>query len=238
MKCLFLELKSSNMICQCVSCELKTLFYNCVDISEIDHYCQSKTEKPYKEGEVIFKQGDQIVDFLYLKEGLVKLYRTTESGEEQIISFGKPFDFVSILSLFSSTTYNYSVAAVSASVVCSFDLSEISKLVQTNGAFAMHLIQTINKSSDRIIINTLDLLQKRLYGRIAYILLYFADEVYMQDEFDLPISRKEISQYIGMTQENVIRAISSLRKDGTIKVFGKSFALVDKKRLMRMRDLS
>lgn len=226
------------MICQCDSCELKTLFYNCIDLSEVEKYCQSKTETNYKEGELIFSQGDIITDFLYLKEGLVKLYRTNEKGEEQIISFGKPFDFVSILSLFSSTEYNYSVSAVENSVICSFKLIEIKKLVQMNGTFAMHLIQTINKSSDRIILNTLNLLQKRLYGRIAYLLLYFAEEVYKKDEFDLPISRKEISQYIGMTQENVIRAISSLRKDGTIKVFGKSFSLVDKTRLQRMRDLS
>lgn len=226
------------MLCQCESCDLKNLFFNCIDENQVEQYCDSRTETSYKEGEHIIKQGEAISEFLYLKEGLVKLFRTNEHGEEQIISFGKPYDFVSILSVFSSSQYNYSVTALKPSVICSFNLSEITNLILDNGLFAMNLIQTLTRSSDRIILNSLSLLQKRLYGRIAHTLLYFADEIFLSDEYELPVSRKEMSQYIGMTQENVIRALSSLRKDGSIKVFGKSISIEDKERLKRMRDLS
>jgi len=226
------------MICQCEYCDLKMLFFNCIGEDEVEHYCDSRKETTYQEGESIIIQDQAITEFLYLKEGLVKLFRTNEHGEEQIISFGKPYDFVSILSVFSNSNYNYSVTALRPSVICSFNLSQITDLIQSNGLFAMHLIQTLNKSSDRIILNTLSILQKRLYGRIAHTLLYFADDIFFKDEFELPISRKEMSQYIGMTQENVIRALSSLRKDGMIKVYGKSITIEDKVRLKRMRELS
>lgn len=226
------------MVCQCEFCDLKMLFFNCIGDDEVEKYCESRTETPFKEGAQIIVQGEPISEFLYLKEGLVKLFRTNENGEEQIISIGKPYDFVSILSVFSTDRYNYSVTALSPSVICSFKLSQITDLIRSNGLFALNLIQTLTKSSDRIIINTMGLLQKRLYGRLAYLLLYFADEVFHKDEYELPLSRKEISQYIGMTQENVIRAISSLRKDGTIKVFGKLISIEDKVRLKRMNELS
>lgn len=226
------------MICQCETCDLKMLFFNCISSDKIEEYCESRTETTYEEGDSIIVQGNSISEFLYLKEGLVKLFRTTENNEEQIISFGKPYDFVSILSVFSNTNYNYSVTALQKSVVCSFSLNQILELVQSNGTFALHLIQTLTKSSDRIILDSLNLLQKRLYGRIAYLLMYFADEIFRSNEFDLPLSRKEIAQYIGMSQENVIRALSSLRKDGTIQVFGKSISIKDKERLSRMRNLS
>lgn len=226
------------MVCQCEYCDLKMLFFNCIDKDQVEHYCDSRTETAYKEGESIIVQDQNISDFLYLKEGLVKLFRTNEHGDEQIISFGKPYDFVSILSVFSSSKYNYSVTALRPSVICSFKLTQITDLIQSNGLFAMHLIQTLTKSSDRIIINSLNLLQKRLYGRIAHLLLYFSDDIFFQDQFELPLSRKEISQYIGLTQENVIRALSALRKDGTIQVYGKSISIIDKERLLRMRELS
>jgi CRP/FNR family transcriptional regulator len=208
------------MICQCETCDLKMLFFNCISIDEIEEYCESRTETTYQEGETIIEQGQNINKFLYLKEGLVKLYRKNEHDEEQIISFGKPYDFVSILSVFSNMHYNYSVTALQQSVVCSFELSQISDLIQSNGTFALHLIQTLTKSSDRIILDSLNLLQKRLYGRVAYLLLYFSEEIFRNQQFDLPISRKEMAQYIGMSQENVIRALSALRKDGIIEVFG------------------
>jgi len=189
-------------------------------------------------GESLIKQGDVIKDFIYLKEGLVKLYRDTDHGQTQIISFGKPYDFVSLLSVFADGHYNYSVTAIEDSVACLFDLNEIKHLVQTNGAFAMHLIQTQNRSSDRIILNSLNLLQKRLYGRVATVILYFANDIYKNDEFELPISRKEMAQYIGMSIENVIRAISAFRKDKIIKVYGKNLAILDRNRLEQMRDFS
>jgi len=226
------------MICQCETCDLKMLFFNCISMDQIEEYCESRKETTLEEGESIIVQGDKIKEFLYLKEGLVKLYRTNEQGEEQIISFGKPYDFVSILSVFSNTHYNYSVTALQKSVVCSFDLIQITELIQSNGTFALHLIQTLTKSSDRIILNTLSLLRKRLYGRVAYLLIYFAEDIFYKDEYDLPVSRKEMAQYIGMSQENVIRALSALRKDGIIQVFGKSISIKDKVRLSRMRDLS
>ena len=45
--------------------------------------------------------------------------------------------------------------------------------------------------------------------------------------FDLPVSRKEIADYIGMSTANVIRTLSDFKKDGIIKVFGKTIEIVD-----------
>ena len=226
------------MICSCEFCDLKTLFYASLKSDDLERYCSTRHETSIKAGESLIKQGDEIKDFIYLKEGLVKLYRKSDQGQIQIISFGKPFDFVSLLSVFSDEKYNYSVTALEDSIACMFNLDEIKKLIKTNGEFAMHLIRTQNRSSDRIILNTLNMLQKRLYGRVAAVLLYFADEIYKTDEYELPVSRKEVAQYIGMSIENVIRAISAFRKDKIIQVYGKNLSIINRNRLEQMRDFS
>lgn len=226
------------MICSCDFCDLKNLFYASLNSVDLEKFCSSRHEISLKTGQHLIRQNDEIKDFIYLKEGLVKLYRNSKQNQTQIISFGKPFDFVSLLSVFSDERYNYSVTALVDSVACVFDLNEIKKLIRSNGEFAMQLIQAQNRSSDRIIIDSLNMLQKRLYGRIATVLLYFADEIYKDDAYELPISRKELAQFIGMSIENVIRAISAFRKDKIIQVYGKNFAIVDRNRLEQMRDFS
>jgi CRP/FNR family transcriptional regulator len=45
--------------------------------------------------------------------------------------------------------------------------------------------------------------------------------------FDLPVSRKEIADYIGMSTANVIRTLSDFKRDGIIKVFGKTIEIID-----------
>ncbi len=226
------------MICSCDFCDLKNLFYASLNSVDLEKFCSSRHEISLKTGQHLIRQNDEIKDFIYLKEGLVKLYRNSKQNQTQIISFGKPFDFVSLLSVFSDERYNYSVTALVDSVACVFDLNEIKKLIRSNGEFAMQLIQAQNRSSDRIIIDSLNMLQKRLYGRVATVLLYFADEIYKDDAYELPISRKELAQFIGMSIENVIRAISAFRKDKIIQVYGKNFAIVDRNRLEQMRDFS
>jgi len=88
--------------------------------------------------------------------------------------------------------------------------------------------------SDKIIIESMEIRQRNLRGRVAYILLYFADKIFNSNEFELPISRKEIAEYIGMTTENVIRALSEFRKDKLIKIYGKLIEISDKKMLERV----
>src|SRR5680860_554588 len=108
--------------CSCEKCQLKTLFFSHVTIDELADICEIKVERSYSKGEIITKEGDVINEFLYLKEGLVKLSKTTIENKDQIISFSKPFDFVSLLSIFSSDIYKYSVSAIEDSVVCILDL--------------------------------------------------------------------------------------------------------------------
>lgn len=224
--------------CNCEGCELKTLFFENVTTMEIESICSRKTQFSYKKGEIIIREGDEIKDFIYLKSGLVKLYRRGPDAKEQIICFGLPLDFVSLLSIFSETHYNYSVAAIEDSVTCNIDLSEIKNIALHNGKFTLNVLEKINKASDRIILEFLEVKRKRLNGRIAYILLYFAKNVYKNQTFELPVSRKEIAEYIGMTIENVIRTLSEFRKDNIIKIYGASIEIVDIQRLEKISELS
>jgi CRP-like cAMP-binding protein len=223
--------------CNCDGCELKSLFFENVSISEIELICTRKTEISYKKGEVIIHEGDPIINFTYLKTGLVKLYRHANLEREQIICFALPLDFVSLLSVFSEKKYNYSVAALEDSTTCNINLNEIKSIAMENGKFALSIVEKVNRATDRIILDLLKIKHKRLNGRIAFILLFFSKDIYHSNSFNLPVSRKEIAEYIGMTVENVIRTLSDFRKDGIIKIFGPLIEIIDEERLARIAEL-
>ena len=224
--------------CSCEGCELKNLFFENVSNLEIELMCTKKIENTFKKGTYILKEGEEIKEFTYLKSGLVKLFKHSGHDKEQIICFSGPLDFVSLLSLFSESKYHYSVVALEDSVTCSLQLDEVRNMAETNGKFALSMIKKINKASDKIIMEMLELKQKRLFGRIAYILIFFYEKVYFSLSFELPVSRKEIAEFIGMTIENVIRTLSDLRKDGIIKIYGKTIEIVDIERLKKIKELS
>jgi CRP/FNR family transcriptional regulator len=206
---------------------LKGLFFDKLEGKQLDIICSHKAEKEFRQGETIIKEGTIIRDFAYLKSGLVKLFRSDMKGREQIITIAKPFDYVSLLSVFSNPRYNYSVSALEDSVTCNLSMKEIKSLVQENGDLALNLLSKMSKVADKIILDTLEIRRKHLRGRVAFLLLYFSQEVYFSHEFDLPLSRKEMADYVGMTTENVIRSLSELRKDGILKIYGKTIQIVN-----------
>lgn len=225
------------VVCDCRDCELRSLFFNNVKDREFGYICTSKYEQNFKNGDIIIQEGEGIKEFLYLKSGLVKLFKTGEGNRDQIIKIAEPFDFVSMLSVFSDTHFRYSVSALEDSTVCYVDLDTIKNLVKTNGQFAIDLLERMSKTSDDIIKTNLEINRKNLRGRIAYVLLYFSKVIYKSNSFELPISRKEMAEFIEMTTENVIRTLSEFRKDQIIKINGKIIEIIDPERLERICNL-
>ncbi len=223
--------------CKCESCDLRNLFLEKVAENEMVMLCSIKKETEHKKGELIINAGDPVVDFTYLKEGLVKLYKINEQGKEQIISFAKPMDFVSILSVFSEHEYQYSVMAIEDSVTCNISFEVIMRLINNNPGFASNMLSKMSKISDKLILENLEIRDKNLRGRVAYLLLYFSNHVYQRLDFELPVSRKEMGNFIGMSTENVIRALSDFRKSNIIKIFGKVIEIVDIEKLNQIARL-
>lgn len=217
--------------CVCENCEFRNIVFKHLKDEDIQELCNNKKEHFFSKGEVISHQGDRITEFRYLKKGLVKVYRHEGQEDEQIITITRPFEFVNNTALIEGDHYKYSVSALEDSEICEVKMEFIKKLLYTNGEFATGLLTKMAIMNDKIITQFLDIRRRNLTGRVAYVLLYFAKEIYNSLIFELPVSRKEIADYIGMSTANVIRTLSDFKRDGIIKVYSKTIEVSDMKRL-------
>ncbi|HHB52397.1 MAG TPA: Crp/Fnr family transcriptional regulator, partial [Saprospiraceae bacterium] len=112
MSYIYHEENDLSMQCSCDNCHIKMIFYESLMSNDLEGFCGNRTEIILPKGYTFIKQGDEIKNFKYLKEGLIKLHKVGESGKTQIISFGKPMDFVSIHNIFAEKTYSYSVTTL------------------------------------------------------------------------------------------------------------------------------
>lgn len=218
----------------CRHCTLKSLLFTKMTDDELEYLNKFRQEIVFAKGELIIQEGAPIVEFLYLKKGLIKLVKKGENQRERIISIARPMDFVSLLSTFSDKVYQFSITALEESVVCTIDLDSMKTVIRKNGGFALELLEHVTRSSNFVIQSTYDIDDKHLRGRIAYILLWFSNKIYHTNSFGLPISRKEIGELINMTTENVIRILSEFRKDGIIRIDGKIIEILNKELLEKL----
>ncbi|HUX55003.1 MAG TPA: Crp/Fnr family transcriptional regulator [Williamwhitmania sp.] len=212
----------------CRNCSLRSTLFRSLTTEELMVVEDGKEIFVAGKGEVIAKQGDLVRHFIYLRDGLAKLSRRNTEGHEQIIGIASPLDFIGLLSLFSSSTYQYTITAIEDTELCMVNIGAVEQLVLKSGTFARTLLEKMSIVSNKLLNTRLELNTRQLRGRIAFIILMFADDVYKSNTFSLPISRKEIGDLIDMRVENVIRSLSEFRKDGIIRIEGTTIEILDK----------
>jgi CRP/FNR family transcriptional regulator len=74
--------------------------------------------------------------------------------------------------------------------------------------------------------------QKQAKGRIADVLLMFADEIFQRDIFPVLLSQEEIANMVDTSRESVSRVLTEFAKDGIITVTGKQIEIINRKLLL------
>jgi len=197
----------------------------------------SRREMIYKRNELIIQEGDEISEFMYLRKGLVKLYKTNSKGKDQILSINRPGDFINLLSIFSNKTQQYSVSVLEETHVCAVKIDTIFELVKRNSEFSMRVMNRMSHIADEIIQKRFEINQRQVKGRVAYMLRFLAEQIYNKNEFRMPITRRELGELISMTTENTIRTMSEFRKDGIIEMDGKNLNIIDFDRLKKVCEM-
>ncbi len=218
----------------CSSCSFRSLLFDKLTEEELDMLDGHRTFRDYKKGEIIVAEGERVDTFLYLKTGLVKLSKFTLNKKNHIISIAKPKTFIGLLTVFSDLHFQYTITAIEPSSICFIEMEIIKKLIGTNGFFALDVLGKICNVSDEIIKSRINICSKQLRGRIAYLLVYFALEIYNNTKFNLPITRRELGELIDMSTENVIRILSEFRKDRLIGIHGNQIEIINFDMLKRI----
>ncbi|RUA32269.1 MAG: hypothetical protein DSY76_00660 [Bacteroidetes bacterium] len=221
----------------CQNCKYRSHLFDKLTEEELKIVNDNKQTYLVSKGDTICVAGEPIREFMYLVEGLVKLQKIDKSGKSQIVSVARPLDFVGLLTVFSNQSYQYTITALVDSRFCKIDINVMRELAAKNGQFALDILKYISNISDEIIRHTYAINSKNLRGRIAMILLDFANKYFDSDSFTLPLSRKELAELIDMTPENVIRILSEFRRDDLVNVKGKHIEILNRKLLEKIRDL-
>jgi len=223
---------------RCVNCSFRSLIFDKVDPDELEQLNAFKKEYIFHKGEQVVLEGQNTSDFVYLKRGRIKLSRKAENNKEQIISISRPKNFIGFLDVFSRPQYHYTITAITKLEVCFIDAEVIKNIIGQNGQFALKVLSKICHISDEIIFNRVNICSKQLRGRIAYLLLYMAKEIFDSAEFKLPLTRREMGELIAMSTENVIRILSEFKKDGILEMDGRDLKITDMNHLELISKVS
>lgn len=142
----------------------------------------------YKRGAVIYQEGSRISGFYVVFQGVIKIYKTGNDGKDQIIRFAKPGDIMGFRSTITGELACTSTRAIEPAQIVFVPGEQVTRLVKTNGDFAMDLLQIacseLREANDYIT----DIAQKTVRERLAEVLLLLKENFELDNQNTLQIS--------------------------------------------------
>ncbi|MGM0530508.1 MAG: Crp/Fnr family transcriptional regulator [Bacteroidota bacterium] len=196
-------------------------FENILEDEEIEQIKSHSNVVNYHKNDVIFKQNTRTSHVMYILSGLIKIYRESKNNKTKIIKLGIPAEFLGLNSVFGEETFSYSAAALENTMVYIIDREVFESIILNNGKYSHEILKTITAENLGIFKRLISQSQKQLPGRIADIIMYFAETIYDSHNFSFPLTRTELAELAGTTKESLIRTLTEFKHDKIIELEGK-----------------
>jgi len=167
------------------------------------------TRMHFERNAEIFGEGEA-AEYLYqIVSGAVRTMRFTSDGRRQILGFHLPGD---IFGIELGQMHSVTAEALASTDVIMVRRSLLERAAAEDPRAARcwleHASRTINSARDHALL----LGRKGAGERVAAFLLWISERFVRAQDFNLPMSRADIADYLGLTIESVSRAFTEMER--------------------------
>ena len=182
-----------------------------------------KSYKTYAAGDMIYWRGEPLEYVASLVTGVAQLSKTLEDGRTQMVGLLLPSDFIGRP---GREAVGFDVIATTEVTLCRFQRAPFEKLVDETPHIAQRLMELALDELDAARDWMMLLGRKTAREKIAT----FVDMLVRRQNgaspngdqpFELPMTRDQIANYLGLTLETVSRQFNALKRDGVIAFTGR-----------------
>lgn len=224
----------------CQACSVRNRAI-CADLADDEIALLNKIarRRRLEAGESLLWEGDEAVFVANVVSGALKLSTQTSDGREQILGLAYPSDFLG--RPFGNTT-PYNAEALCETIVCLFRRTDFERFALTHSRLEHKLLERTLGELDRTRRWMLLLGRMNAEERLATLLLEISERSVAAgcgnliktdiDQFELPMSRQQIADILGLTIETVSRQLTKMREDGVIEVRGRRNVTICKREVL------
>ena len=219
------DISTANLECGDCPIRHRAVCARC-ETDELSLLEQIKYYRSYQAGQTIVWSGDRMDFVASVVTGIATLTQTMEDGRRQMVGLLLPSDFVGRPGRHMAA---YDVTATTDVLMCCFRKKPFEELMTHTPHIAQRLLEMTLDELDAAREWMLLLGRKTAREKIASLIAIMARRDASLNlrkpggpmVVDLPLTREEMADYLGLTLETVSRQISALKKDGIIHLEGK-----------------
>ncbi|TNC91888.1 MAG: transcriptional regulator FNR [Thalassolituus sp.] len=227
----------------CQTCSLNAL---CLPLSLSENDMERLDDiirrgRPIQKGQLLFQQGEEFQSVFAVRTGALKTYTLASNGEEQITGFHLASELIG-LSGYDAGAYPLTAKALETTTVCEIPLQQLDHLADELPDLRKQLMRTMGTEIRHDQNMMLLLSKKNAEERVASFLLDISQRYqrrgFSSTHFRLPMSRVDISNYLGLAVETISRVFTRFQKNELIETQGKEIILTDLDSLYELAGLA
>lgn len=225
------QMPISNLSDNCQNCSANWKNFQHLTISEMKLVNENRYEASFKSGEIMVKQASPASHALFIANGLAKVYIEGANGRNYMLGIAQAGELIMSPGAYINSRNTFTVAGITPVRACFVSISILKQIVKSNGNFAEGMLYDFSTKFNTTHIRMVSQAQKRMSGRLAEILLYFSDEVFHKDEYDMLLSRQELGEMATMAKECVVRILKEFEDAGVIWSNSSKIRILDREKL-------
>ncbi len=203
-------------------------YFTGLDESGINSIRRLVYEKKAGRGELLLTEGGQADVLYFVVEGVVKVFKTSADGKEQILRIIRPGESFNDVPVLNGGVSLVSAGAMGPVVLYAIKKSDLEGIMREHPQVAFNVIKVISRRVVELISLVEDLSFRHVTGRVAKMLLEYAGD----KTGDRPrLTQQEMAAMIGTAREMVGRSLKSLEGDGAIRMEHNRIIITDRKAL-------
>ncbi len=201
---------------------------NSSEVTKIDSLVKERVH--LQKGESLYRNGDPLSSLYSIRFGTLKTEFCLEDGRQQVIGFHLPGEILGLDGI-GENHYQSDAIALEESEVCIIRYEAFEDLACQIPALQNQFHKIMSRELTQDQRHLLSLGTMRAEERLAAFLLslsqHLAARGYLNNEFDLRMSRVDIGSYLGIQIETVSRMLSRFAESGLIQIKQRHIKLID-----------
>jgi len=205
-------------------------YFAALGASDLAHVAAMTLVRHYNRGDIILLEGDTGGAMHYVHVGLVKVFKTSPEGKEQVlrlIAAGHTFNDVPAL---DGGPNPASAAALEPSEIYLIRHHELRELITARPEVAVAVVQSLAEALRHLVVLVEDLSLRHVTARVAKILLDHSD-LAGDGARGHHLTQQEMAAMAGTAREVVGRALKVLESAGAIEMRQGRAVVVNRERL-------
>jgi CRP/FNR family transcriptional regulator len=182
-------------------------------------------ERHFANGEMLFWEGEPCEGIFLIAEGAVKIFKTSTSGREMMLSLETAPATVAELPLFDDGPYPASVRAVGAVTAWFIDKAGFRQVCRQYPEVALKVLAVVGQRLRHLV----SVVESMTFGSVTQRLA----RMLLDQGGELPMTHQEIASRLGTVREVVSRNLARFRAEGLIRIEGKHLEILDRAGLER-----